>query len=119
MQITECVFIIIIFFIISAKLVVSEPSVILLNIGTVLVMWEPTNFNILHYTVYYNSTNDIRSINFTSTATNGTINGLTNNATNYVFRISATYEVSSDVYQEGPSSPSVSPGMPFSIIQHN
>ena len=68
-------------------------------------MWEPPNVNniIIHYTVYYNSTNDIRSINFTSTATNGTINGLTN-ATNYVFRISATYEVSSGVYQEGPLS---------------
>ena len=77
-------------------------------------MWEPPNVNIIHYTVYYNSTNDIKSINFTSTATNGTINGLTN-ATNYVFRISATYEVSSGVYQEGPLSPSVSPGMPFSI----
>ena len=75
-------------------------------------MWEPpnTNVNITHYTVYYNSTNDMRSINFTSTATTGTINGLTN-ATNYVFSISATYELSSGVYQEGHLSPSVSPGM--------
>ena len=69
-------------------------------------------FNIIHYTVYYNSTNDIRSINFISTATNGIINGLTN-ATSYVFRISATYEVSSDIYREGPLSPSVSPSMPL------
>ena len=75
-------------------------------------MWEPPNFNIIHYTVYYNSTNDISSINFTSTATNGTIKGLTN-ATNYVFRISATYEVSSGVYKEGRLSTSVSPGMLF------
>ena len=87
-------------------------SVIPLSSSTVLVMWEPPNVNIIHYTVYYNSTNDIRSINFTSTATNGTINGLTN-ATNYVFRISATYEVSSGIYRELPLSPSVSPGMSF------
>ena len=99
-------------FIITAPLVVSGLSVIPLSSSTVLVMWEPPNVNIIHYTVYYNSTNDIRSINFTSTATNGTINGLTN-AINYVFRISATYEVSSGVYQEGPLSTSVSPGMLF------
>ena len=99
------------FFIITAPLVVSGLSVIPLNSSTVLVMWEHTEFNIIHYTVYYNSTNDIRSINFISTATNGIINGLTN-ATSYVFRISATY-VSSDIYREGPLSPSVSPSMPL------
>ena len=81
-------------------------------------MWEPPNVNIIHYTVYYNSTNDIRSINFTSTATNGTINGLTN-ATNYVLKISATYEVSSGVYQEGSLSPSVSPGMSLCVVLLN